>query len=107
MVDAHIVLALIEMAANQEFTDQGALGTVIAKFDEIHNNLSASLAQTISDEDASQVAFVADVKDCNRQINENELTISDNNDGLVENAKNTSENQNMLAMRKQDLVNFK
>lgn len=40
MVDAHILMALVEMASNQEFADSDAVANVIAKFREIGNNLT-------------------------------------------------------------------
>jgi len=44
-------MALVEMAANQEFADNGAVAQVIAKFNEIRGNLSDSLAKCHLDED--------------------------------------------------------
>lgn len=43
MVDVHLVLALVELAMNQEFADAGAVGQVISKFNEIRDNLLSSL----------------------------------------------------------------
>jgi len=43
-------MALVEMAANQEFADAGAVSQVIAKFEEIRGNLVDSLAKATADE---------------------------------------------------------
>jgi len=44
-------MALVEMAANQEFADASAVSQVIGKFEEIRGNLSTSLAKAHADEE--------------------------------------------------------
>jgi hypothetical protein len=75
MIDAHILLALIEMTAQQEFADASAVAQVIAKFNEIRDNLVSSLNALTADEQDSQEDFEDDIKDSNANINSNTLAI--------------------------------
>lgn len=86
MVDAHILLALIEMTAQQEFADASAIAQVISKFNEIRDNLVNSLNQLSANEQKDQADFEDDIKDSNANINTNNLAINENNEGLARNA---------------------
>lgn len=57
MVDAHILLALVEMAANQEFASESAVVDLIAKFREIANNLTASLFRLVDGDVKAEAGF--------------------------------------------------
>lgn len=90
MVDAHILLALVEMAANQEFADEGAVADVLAKFRDIENNLTASLFRLIDTDKKQETSYNQDIDDSNAQINANNGQIADNNKALKVNAEATT-----------------
>ena len=70
---------------------------VIAKFNEIKNNLYDSIGKLNADEAANLTAFDKFVGDSKDAISENEATFAYNTGLLAENAINTEENVNLRA----------
>jgi hypothetical protein len=90
MIDAHILLALVEMAANQEFADSGAVADVLAKFRDIANNLTASLIRLIDQDGKDEANYNLDIANSNAAADANTAQINQNNPALKVNAEVTT-----------------